>query len=490
MWCFVSEPNGTIHELTLPRASRGSECLDMVASRIHLVEKDYFGLWYKPRNGPGSWLNLRNKLCDEVRGKAPYRFQLGVKFFVNVQELQQQVTRDLFYSTILQQMNSGKLSVLHEPQDIIAKLLAFVAQIDFGDFRAESLPEYSTLIKVGIGWSEELQQLVETEHLKLDLISSSEAKIEFIKLVTGLSDCGVEKFCVFSSSKKPEELLLSVCHDGLRIYSRDDVTKRMIQSDGSQLLQFITYDEISTVSYKGKRFTIIHGDSRSENLHSTFLLKRNQGAINLFRTFTEFHSFFQCNIVKKSVIEKCSKSSFGRLLSLFRSNSEVGTLFLFDVFRTRRQAYNHAWSILNAPHVKRQSTFYQSERRNRKSVYSLSKLEEMNEYRPSIPFNLEKQPASDMKFFQNFANFKNDEKNSLPSPSKKLSALSVKELREAVNDLLDTQICQVCMDAKVSTAFCPCGHIVCCVSCASLCRECPLCRIQITYAQRVFFSSI
>lgn len=270
----------------------------------------------------------------------------------------------------------------------------------------------------------------------------------------------------------------------------------------------ITYDEISTVSYKGKRFTIIHGDARTETLHSTFLLKRNQGAINLFRTFTEFHSFFQCNIVKKSVIEKCSKSSLGRFLSLFRSSSDVGTLFLFDVFRTRRQAYNHAWSILNAPNMKRQSAFYQSERRNRKSVYSLSKLEEMNDFRPVLHFNLDSKQASThdhMKFFQNFANIKNndttttttnnsdsDGKNltSLPSPSKKINTLSVEELRDAVNDLLDTQICQVCMDAKVSTAFCPCGHIVCCVSCASLCRECPLCRIQITYAQRVFFSSI
>lgn len=216
----------------------------------------------------------------------------------------------------------------------------------------------------------------------------SEAKIEFVKLVSEFSDYGVEKFHVYSSVKKTEELLLCVRPDGLCIYSRDDTNRGTKKTEESQLIQFITYDEISTVSYKGKRFTIIHGDTRSEHLHSTFLLRKNEGAINLFRTFTEFHSFFQCNIVKKSVIEKCSKSSLGRFLSFFRSNSEVGTLFLFDVFRTRRQAYNHAWSILNAPNMKRQSAFYQSERRNRKSVYSLSKLEEMSDYRSTMHFNI------------------------------------------------------------------------------------------------------
>ena len=116
-------------------------------------------------------------------------------------------------------------------------MIAHIAQIDFGDFHAESLPEYSTLLNLDVGWSNDLQQLVETEHLKLDLVSPSEAKIEFIKLVGAFSDYGVEKFRVFSSSKKPEELLLSVRHDGLRIYNRDDADKGTTQSDETQLIQ-------------------------------------------------------------------------------------------------------------------------------------------------------------------------------------------------------------------------------------------------------------
>lgn len=240
----------------------------------------------------------------------------------------------------------------------------------------------------------------------------------------------------------------------------------------------IPYDEISTVSYKGKKFTIVHGDSREEHIHSTFLLRKNQQAINLFRTFTEFHSFYQCNNVKKSVIEKCSRTSVARLLSLFSREEQKGKLYLFDVIRTRRQSYDHAWSILNAPDKKRQSAFYHSDRHiNRKSVYSLNKVEEVGEeeeeHKPSSHNNKEKKNR-ESKILSLDANFKN---------------LSLEELRETVGNLLENKVCQVCMDNEVSTAFCPCGHVVCCLDCASLCRECPLCRTQITYAQRVFFSN-
>lgn len=240
------------------------------------------------------------------------------------------------------------------------------------------------------------------------------------------------------------------------------------------------------MSYKGKKFTIVHGDSRDEHVHSTFLLRKNQEAINLFRTFTEFHSFYQCNNVKKSVIEKCSRTSVARMLSLFSREEQNGKLYLFDVVRTRRQAYDHAWSILNAPDKKRQSAFYHSDRHiNRKSVYSLSKVEEevadeeedhhdTSHNFDTITINNKKKKNRQSKVLSVDSNFKN---------------LSLEELRETVENLLENKICQVCMDSEVSTAFCPCGHVVCCLDCASLCRECPLCRTQITYAQRVFFPS-
>lgn len=157
-------------------------------------------------------------------------------------------------------------------------------------------------------------------------------------------------------------------------------------------------------------------------------------------------------------------------------------MFLFDVIRTRRQAYDNAWSVLNAPDKKRQSAFYHSDRHlNRKSVYALNRIEDGVE---------EKQGTVQDYDSINFIESKNEGDDSTKNESPKdsdMKDLSVDELRETVENLLENKICQVCMDAEVSTAFCPCGHVICCVQCAGMCRECPLCRTHITYAQRVFF---
>ena len=44
-------------------------------------------------SGKEKWLNLRNRLSDQLSGRSPHRIRLAVKFFVKVQELQQPVTR-------------------------------------------------------------------------------------------------------------------------------------------------------------------------------------------------------------------------------------------------------------------------------------------------------------------------------------------------------------------------------------------------------------
>ena len=45
--------------------------------------------------------------------------------------------------------------------------------------------------------------------------------------------------------------------------------------------------------------------------------------------------------------------------------------------------------------------------------------------------------------------------------------------------------CQICMDSKMNTAFCPCGHVCCCEECAQQLCYCPLCKTFITFVQRV-----
>lgn len=247
--------------------------------------------------------------------------------------------------------------------------------------------------------------------------------------------------------------------------------------DASSLLQparsisRVSFEDVSTVSYNNRSFTVVHGGSGPQSQRDSYKLKNEVEAVALFRTFTEFHTFYQCNTVKRSVIDQCTRTLLGRLLSVFISGGEFGKTYLFDVQRTRRQAYSHAWNELNAcrftlmSHVSagRPGTSNAAEYRPVQSPLSLRKCYDAKRSVPGIETR------------QAFIEKENVE------------GMSQAELKKVVRHLQDARICQICMDTEVATAFCPCGHVVCCVECSVMCKECPLCRRQITYAQRVFF---
>ena len=46
--------------------------------------------------------------------------------------------------------------------------------------------------------------------------------------------------------------------------------------------------------------------------------------------------------------------------------------------------------------------------------------------------------------------------------------------------------CRVCMDRRIDCAFCPCGHVACCLTCAGQLDICPLCRSDVHNRQVVF----
>ena len=189
-------------------------------------------------------------------------------------------------------------------------------------------------------------------------------------------------------------------------------------------------------------------------------------------------------------MEKCTRNSVGRVASFFRPSTKIGKHYLFDVVRTRRQAYNAAWKELNAPEKRRQSSFYSSDRLLGKHLKGGRGDQRMcqsaiMQRKPTKMF-IESDSSDDD--LSNLHQFRIKGRRMATVEINKVDELSSEQLREFVRTLQDSRTCQVCMDSEVSTAFCPCGHVVCCVQCSALVKECPLCRAHITYAQRVFFS--
>ena len=66
--------------------------------KLSICESDYFGLQYSNGRGEEQWLNLRNRLTDELPGSSPYKLILLVKFFVEQHSVVQETTRLVVYN--------------------------------------------------------------------------------------------------------------------------------------------------------------------------------------------------------------------------------------------------------------------------------------------------------------------------------------------------------------------------------------------------------
>ena len=63
-------------------------------------------------------------------------------------------------------------------------------------------------------------------------------------------------------------------------------------------------------------------------------------------------------------------------------------------------------------------------------------------------------------------------------------------LEEKVRKIEDALTCHVCMDNDINCAFCPCGHVVCCLLCANKLDTCPLCRSDVEKTQQIYLPNL
>lgn len=61
-------------------------------------------------------------------------------------------------------------------------------------------------------------------------------------------------------------------------------------------------------------------------------------------------------------------------------------------------------------------------------------------------------------------------------------------LMEENRQLKEQRQCKICMDEEVCVAFLPCGHLVCCSTCAPALNACPICRAKIRGTVRTYMS--
>ncbi|KAM4792050.1 E3 ubiquitin-protein ligase MYLIP isoform 2-T2 [Cyanocitta cristata] len=370
MLCYVTRPDAVVMEVEVEAKANGEDCLNQVCRRLGIIEVDYFGLQFTGSKGENLWLNLRNRISQQMDGLAPYRLKLRVKFFV-------------------------------EPHLI--------------------LQEQTSII---------------TKHKELEGLSQASAEYQVLQIVTTLENYGVEWHSVRDS--EGQKLLIGVGPEGISI-RKDDFSP----------INRISYPVVQMATQSGKNVYLTVTKESGNSVVVLFKMISTRAASGLYRAITETHAFYRCDTVTSAVMMQYSRDLKGHLASLFlNENINLGKKYVFDIKRTSKEVYDHA----------------------RRALYNAGIVD-------LVSRSDQTPPSSPLKSSESSMNCDNCEG---------LSCQQTKALQEKLRKLKESMLCMVCCEEEINSTFCPCGHTVCCKSCASQLQSCPVCRSRVEHVQHVY----
>ncbi|XP_064137044.1 E3 ubiquitin-protein ligase MYLIP isoform X2 [Loxodonta africana] len=377
MLCYVTRPDAVLMEVEVEAKANGEDCLNQVCRRLGIIEVDYFGLQFTGSKGESLWLNLRNRISQQMDGLAPYRLKLRVKFFVEPHLILQEQTRHIFFLHIKEALLAGHLQC--SPEQAV-ELNALLAQTKFGDYNQNTAKyNYEELCAKELS-SATLNSII-AKHKELEGTSQASAEYQVLQIVSAMENYGVEWHSVRNS--EGQRLLIGVGPEGISICTDD------------------------------------------------------------------FSPINRCDTVTSAVMMQYSRDLKGHLASLFlNENINLGKKYVFDIKRTSKEVYDHA----------------------RRALYNAGVVDLVSRSDHSPPSSPLKSSESSMNC----------------SSCEGLSCQHTRALQEKLRKLKEAMLCMVCCGKEINSTFCPCGHTVCCESCAAQLQSCPVCRSHVEHVQHVY----
>ncbi|KAM9228457.1 E3 ubiquitin-protein ligase MYLIP isoform 2-T2 [Leptosomus discolor] len=365
-------------EVEVEAKANGEDCLNQVCRRLGIIEVDYFGLQFTGSKGENLWLNLRNRISQQMDGLAPYRLKLRVKFFVEPHLILQEQTRHMFFLHIKEDLLAGNLQCSSEHA---VELSALLAQMKFGDYN-QNTAKYNYEELCAKELTTTILESIIAKHKELEGLSQASAEYQVLQIVTTLENYGVEWHSVRDS--EGQKLLIGVGPEGISI-CKDD-----------------------------------------------------------------FSPINRCDTVTSAVMMQYSRDLKGHLASLFlNENINLGKKYVFDIKRTSKEVYDHA----------------------RRALYNAGIVD-------LVSRSDQTPPSSPLKSSESSMNCDNCEEG--------LSCQQTKALQEKLRKLKESMLCMVCCEEEINSTFCPCGHTVCCKTCAAQLQSCPVCRSRVEHVQHVY----
>ncbi|XP_034366471.1 E3 ubiquitin-protein ligase MYLIP [Arvicanthis niloticus] len=432
MLCYVTRPDAVLMEVEVEAKANGEDCLNQVCRRLGIIEVDYFGLQFTGSKGESLWLNLRNRISQQMDGLAPYRLKLRVKFFVEPHLILQEQTRHIFFLHIKESLLAGHLQC--SPEQAV-DLSALLAQTKFGDYNQNTAQySYEDLCEKELS-SSTLNSIV-AKHKELEGISQASAEYQVLQIVSAMENYGIEWHAVRDS--EGQKLLIGVGPEGISICKED-----------FSPINRIAYPVVQMATQSGKNVYLTVTKESGNSIVLLFKMVSTRAASGLYRAITETHAFYRCDTVTSAVMMQYSRDLKGHLASLFlNENINLGKKYVFDIKRTSKEVYDHA----------------------RRALYNAGVVD-------LVSRNDQSPPGSPLK--------SSDSSMSCGS-CEGLSCQQTRLLQEKLRKLKEAMLCMVCCEREINSTFCPCGHTVCCEGCAAQLQSCPVCRSRVEHVQHVY----
>lgn len=432
MLCYVTRPDAVLMEVEVEAKANGEDCLNQVCRRLGIIEVDYFGLQFTGSKGESLWLNLRNRISQQMDGLAPYRLKLRVKFFVEPHLILQEQTRHIFFLHIKESLLAGHLQC--SPEQAV-ELSALLAQTKFGDYNQNTAQySYEDLCEKELS-SSTLNSIV-GKHKELEGISQASAEYQVLQIVSAMENYGIEWHTVRDS--EGQKLLIGVGPEGISICKED-----------FSPINRIAYPVVQMATQSGKNVYLTVTKESGNSIVLLFKMISTRAASGLYRAITETHAFYRCDTVTSAVMMQYSRDLKGHLASLFlNENINLGKKYVFDIKRTSKEVYDHA----------------------RRALYNAGVVDLVSRNDQSPPSSPLKSSDSSMSC----------------SSCEGLSCQQTRVLQEKLRKLKEAMLCMVCCEEEINSTFCPCGHTVCCESCAAQLQSCPVCRSRVEHVQHVY----
>ncbi|KAJ8354346.1 hypothetical protein SKAU_G00219130 [Synaphobranchus kaupii] len=428
MLCHITRPDSVVMEVEVDAKANGEDCLNKVCRKLGIIETDYFGLQFCGSKGECLWLNLRNRISQQMDNQTPCRLRLRVKFFVEPHLLLQEQTRHLFFLHIKQEVHSGRLQISPEQAE---ELSALLAQAEFGDYN-QNTAEYCYSQLCGNEPNQATINSIIARHRALEGLSTASTEYQALQLLSSLEHYGVEWHR--ARDGEGQKLAIGVGPEGISICKQD-----------FSLVNRIAYPIIQIATQSGKNVYLTITKETTNSVVLLFKLISTRAASGLYRAITETHAFYRCDTVTNAIMMQYSRDFKGHLASLFlNENISLGKKYIFDIRRTSKEVYDYA----------------------RRTLYNAGYVDFLSRAGERSPVR------SPVKSSEGGANC--------------YSCQQSQDLQEKLQSLKEALLCMLCCEEQIDSAFCPCGHMVCCQNCAAQLQSCPVCRSEIDHIQHVY----